>query len=77
MAAMRRTPVNDFMTENGVLRVDGRVMRNLYLSEVKSPSESKAPWDYFREVRVIPANEAFRPLDHGGCPLVTQTASKK
>jgi branched-chain amino acid transport system substrate-binding protein len=72
MAKMRATPINDFMTHNGELRIDGRVLRDLYLFEVKSPAESKEPWDYFKELRTIPANEAFRPLDQGGCPLVEQ-----
>ena len=76
MAKMRATPINDFMTKNGKLRIDGRVLRNLYLFEVKSPAESKAPWDYFKELRTIPANEAFRPLDKGGCPLVTKQAAQ-
>lgn len=75
MAQMRATPINDFMTHNGTLRVDGRVLRDLYLFQVKSPTESKEPWDYFRELRVIHANEAFRPLDQGGCPLVKQTSA--
>jgi branched-chain amino acid transport system substrate-binding protein len=70
MAKMRATPINDFMTHDGKLRIDGRVLRDLYLYQVKSPAESKAPWDYFRQLRAIPANEAFRPLDQGGCPLV-------
>ena len=75
MAKMRATPINDFMTHNGKLRIDGRVLRDLYLFEVKSPAESKEPWDYFTELRKIPANEAFRPLDQGGCPLVEQAPS--
>jgi branched-chain amino acid transport system substrate-binding protein len=75
MAKMRVTPINDFMTHNGELRIDGRVLRDLYLFEVKSPTESKELWDYFRELRTIPANEAFRPLDQGGCPLVKQATS--
>jgi branched-chain amino acid transport system substrate-binding protein len=75
MAKMRATPINDFMTHNGELRIDGRVLRDLYLFEVKSPAESKEPWDYFKELRTIPANEAFRPLDQGGCPLVEQAPS--
>lgn len=75
MAKMRATPINDFMTHNGKLRIDGRVLRDLYLFEVKSPAESKGPWDYYKELRTIPANEAFRPLDQGGCPLVKQATS--
>jgi branched-chain amino acid transport system substrate-binding protein len=70
MAAMRALPVNDFMTKNGKLRIDGRVMRDMYLFEVKKPSESHYPWDYFKLVRTVPAEEAYRPLDQGGCPLV-------
>jgi branched-chain amino acid transport system substrate-binding protein len=75
MAQMRATPINDLMTHDGTLRVDGRVLRDLYLFQVKSPAESKEPWDYFQELRVIPANEAFRPLDQGGCPLVKQASA--
>jgi len=68
VAWMRANPINDFETRDGNLRVD------LYLFHVKSPEETKAPWDYFSELGVIPANEAFRPLDQGGCPLVRQAA---
>ncbi len=70
IAKMRETPINDFMTHDGKLRIDGRVLRDLYLFQVKSPAESKAPWDYYKQLQTIPANEAFRPLDQGGCPLV-------
>ncbi|MEO8715133.1 MAG: ABC transporter substrate-binding protein [Acetobacteraceae bacterium] len=69
MAKMRETPINDFMTHDGKLRIDGRVLRDLYLFQVKTPAESKYPWDYFTRLRTIPANEAFRPLDAGDCPL--------
>jgi branched-chain amino acid transport system substrate-binding protein len=77
MAKMRATPINDFMTHNGELRIDGRVLRDLYLFEVKSPTESKEPWDYFKELRTIPADDAFRPLAKGGCPLVKQTQASQ
>jgi branched-chain amino acid transport system substrate-binding protein len=70
MAKMREMPINDFMTHNGKLRIDGRVMRDMYLFEVKSPAESKYPWDYLKLLQTIPADEAFRPLNEGGCPLV-------
>ncbi len=72
MAKMRATPINDFMTHDGVLRIDGRVLRDLYLFEVKSPAKSKGPWDYYKQLRTIPAAQAFRPLDQGGCNLVKQ-----
>lgn len=67
---MHDTPINDFMTENGRIREDGRVMRDLYLFQVKKPSESKRDWDYYNLVRTIPAEQAFRPMDQGGCTLV-------
>lgn len=70
MAKMREAPINDFMTHDGKLRIDGRVLRDLYLFQVKTPAESKAPWDYYKQLAVIPADQAFRPLNAGGCPLV-------
>jgi branched-chain amino acid transport system substrate-binding protein len=70
VAQMRNMKINDFMTKNGWLREDGRVMRDMYLEEVKSPAESKYPFDYVKILATIPAKEAFRPLKEGGCPLV-------
>jgi branched-chain amino acid transport system substrate-binding protein len=70
MAKMRELPINDFMTTNGRLRPDGRVLRDLYLFEVKAPAESSGRWDYYKLLSVIPADKATRPLDQGGCPLV-------
>ena len=70
MAKMRELPINDFMTHDGKLRIDGRVLRDMYLYQVKTPVESKYPWDYFKLLQTIPAYEAFRPLDEGGCLLV-------
>jgi branched-chain amino acid transport system substrate-binding protein len=70
MEKMRATPVNDFMTHDGKLRIDGRVIRDMYLFEVKKPSESKGPWDYYKQLQAIPAEQAYRPLDKGNCPLV-------
>jgi branched-chain amino acid transport system substrate-binding protein len=70
MAKMRETPINDFFTKNGKLRIDGRVIRDFYLFEVKKPSESKAPWDYYKLLQTVPGDQAFRPLDQGNCPLV-------
>jgi len=70
MAKMRETPVSDFMTTNGQLREDGRVVRDMYLAEVKKPSESSGPWDLLKIVATIPGNEAVRPLEESECPLV-------
>jgi branched-chain amino acid transport system substrate-binding protein len=70
MAKMREIPINDFMSKNARLRADGRVVRDLYLFEVKSPQESKGAWDLYKQIATIPADKAVRPLDQGGCPLV-------
>jgi branched-chain amino acid transport system substrate-binding protein len=72
VAKMREMPINDFMTKNGKLRVDGRVMRDMYLFEVKKPAESKYPFDYYKQLATIPADQAFRPLSESECPLVTK-----
>jgi branched-chain amino acid transport system substrate-binding protein len=69
MAKMREMPIDDFMTRDGKLRIDGRVLRDMYLYEAKTPAESKYPWDYLKLLQTIPADEAFRPLDEGGCLL--------
>ena len=72
MAKMRETPINDFMTRDGRLRIDGRVMRDMYLFEVKTPAASKYAWDYLKQLQTIPADVAYRPLNEGGCPLASQ-----
>jgi branched-chain amino acid transport system substrate-binding protein len=70
-AAIRSIPVDDFMTDHATVRADGRVLRDFYLFEVKSPAESKGPWDLYKTIRRIPAEDAVRPLNQGGCPLVS------
>ncbi len=67
---MKEMPINDFMTKNGSIRPDGRVLRDMYLLEVKKPDESKYKYDYYKVLTTIPAAEAFRPMAEGGCPLV-------
>ncbi|MGH6973826.1 MAG: ABC transporter substrate-binding protein [Stellaceae bacterium] len=70
VAQMRKMPINDFMTHNGHIRIDGRVIRDMYLFQVKSPQESKYPYDYYKQLAVIPGDQAFRPLSESDCPLV-------
>jgi branched-chain amino acid transport system substrate-binding protein len=70
MAKMRQTPVNDFYVRNGHLREDGRLVHDMYFAEVKTPAESRGPWDYYRILGVIPGDQAFRSLADSGCPLV-------
>jgi branched-chain amino acid transport system substrate-binding protein len=72
MAKMRAIPVNDFYVKNGHLREDGRLVHDMYFSQVKTPSESTRPWDYYNMLGVIAGNQAFRPLAEGGCPLVAR-----
>lgn len=70
MAKMREIPINDFFARNGHIRVDGRMVHNMYLAEVKKPSESKGPWDFYKILETIPGDQAFRPLSESACPLV-------
>jgi len=66
---MRKTPIDDFYTVNGTIRDDGRVLRDMYLLQVKDPSESKYPWDYYKLIATVAGEKAFRPLADGGCSL--------
>jgi branched-chain amino acid transport system substrate-binding protein len=70
IAKMKELPVDDAAFGQGKLRADGRMVHNHVLVEVKKPSESKGPWDYYKLRATIPADEAFRPMADGGCPLV-------
>lgn len=70
MAKMREMPVNDFFAKGGRVREDGRFVHDMYVYEVKKPSESKYAWDYYKLRAVIPGDEAFRPLSESKCPLV-------
>jgi hypothetical protein len=70
VAKMKEMPTDDPLFGKGTIRVDGRKIHPAYLVEVKKPSESKGPWDYYKVRATIPADQAFRPLADGGCPLV-------
>ncbi|MCP5264192.1 MAG: ABC transporter substrate-binding protein [Rhodoferax sp.] len=70
MAKIRSVPVNDFQMKNVMRRDDGQMMRPMYLLEVKSPAESKEPWDYYKVVRNVPASEAWRPAAESQCNLL-------
>jgi branched-chain amino acid transport system substrate-binding protein len=70
MAQMRATPINDFFAKDGHIRIDGRMVHDMYLFEVKKPEESKGEWDLYKLIATVRADQAFRPLDKGGCPLV-------
>ena len=70
VAKMKATPVNDFMTKNGKIRDDHRMIRDMYLLQVKTPAESKGPWDYMKVVGTIPGDDAFKPIAESECPMV-------
>ena len=70
IAKMKETPTDDPLFGKGTIRPDGRKIHDMYLFEVKKPSESKGPWDYYKLRSTIPAAQAFRPIDQGECPLV-------
>jgi branched-chain amino acid transport system substrate-binding protein len=70
VAKMKELPTDDPLFGKGTIRADGRKIHDMYLFEVKKPSESKGPWDYYKLRATIPAAEAFRPLKDGNCPLV-------
>ena len=70
IAKMKATPTDDPLFGKGTIRADGRKIHPAYLVEVKKPSESKKPWDYYTVRATIPAEQAFRPLADGGCELV-------
>jgi branched-chain amino acid transport system substrate-binding protein len=70
IAKMKERPIDDGLFGRVVVRADGRAIHDMYLFRVKTPEESKGPWDYYSLVSTIPADQAFRPLDQGGCALV-------
>ena len=70
MAQMKKMKINDMFAKNGYIRADGRMVHDMYLMQVKKPSESKYPWDYFTVKATIPAAEAFLPLAQSKCSLV-------
>jgi branched-chain amino acid transport system substrate-binding protein len=70
MKMMKATPINDFFARDGRIREDGRMVHDMYLFEVKKPSESREAWDDYKLIATIPAEEAFQPLSQSTCPLV-------
>ena len=67
---MREMPINDFMTKNGKLREDGRLVRDMYLFQVKAPSESKGKDDIYKLIATVPGDQAYRPMNEGKCPYI-------
>jgi branched-chain amino acid transport system substrate-binding protein len=69
VAVMRKDPVDDFYADKAMLRADGRLMHAMYLVQVKTPEESKKPWDYYNILTTVPADQAFKSLAESRCPL--------
>jgi branched-chain amino acid transport system substrate-binding protein len=69
-AKMKELPIKDMFARNGKVREDGRMVHDMYLARVKTPAQSKKPWDYYEIVRTIPGDQAYLPLDRSPCPLV-------
>jgi branched-chain amino acid transport system substrate-binding protein len=70
MQKMRDTPINDIFWKNGRIREDGVMTHDMLLIQVKSPEQSKEPWDYYDVIGVIPGEQAFQPLSESACPLI-------
>jgi branched-chain amino acid transport system substrate-binding protein len=70
VAKMKATPINDMFATGGKIREDGRMVHDMYLVQVKAPAEVKQPWDYYKVLRTVKGDDAFRPLSESECPLV-------
>ncbi|MDD0808976.1 ABC transporter substrate-binding protein [Curvibacter sp. RS43] len=70
---MQALPINDFFAQGGKVRVDGRMVHDMYLVQVKKPAESQQPWDYYKVLATIPGDQAFQPLSKSKCSLVTKS----
>lgn len=70
MAQLKKMKIKDMFTSNGYIRADGVMIHDMYVMQVKTPAESKYPWDYYKVVKVMPGEEAFGPLSDSTCPLI-------
>lgn len=70
MAAMKAAPTDDPLFGRGRIRADGKTVHDMYVFQVKAPGESRYPYDYYKLLRTLSADEAYRPMEEGGCPLV-------
>ena len=70
MKIMKETPINDMFARGGHIREDGRMVHDMYLFEVKKPSESKGRWDDYKLLATVPGDQAFQSLEASRCPLV-------
>ena len=72
MAQLKKQKINDMFAKGGYIRPDGRMIHEMYLMQVKTPAESKEPWDYFKVAQTIPGEQAYQSLANSKCSLVTK-----
>ena len=70
MAQLKKQKINDMFTKGGVIRADGRMVHDMYLMQVKSPEQSKDPWDYYNVVQTIPGDQAYQSLAQSRCSMI-------
>jgi branched-chain amino acid transport system substrate-binding protein len=70
MAELHKTKINDVFTKNGYIRADGLMVHDMYVMQVKTPAESKYPWDYYKVIKVMPGEEAYGSQPDPACSLV-------
>jgi branched-chain amino acid transport system substrate-binding protein len=70
MAELKKAKINDMFTKNGYVRADGLMVHDMYVMQVKTPAESKYPWDYYKVIKVLPGEEAYGSQPDPACPLV-------
>jgi branched-chain amino acid transport system substrate-binding protein len=73
MSQLKRARINDVFASDGYIRADGRMVHDMYLMQVKKPSESTEPWDYYHVKKVIPGKDAFQPLSESRCSLLKKS----
>ena len=72
MAQLKKQKINDMFAKGGYIRPDGRMIHEMYLMQVKTPAESKEPWDYFKVAQAIPGDQAFQSLADSKCSFITK-----
>ncbi len=70
MAELKKAKINDMFAKNGYVRADGLMVHTMYVMQVKTPAESKYPWDYYKVIKVMPGEEAFGSQPDPTCPLL-------
>jgi branched-chain amino acid transport system substrate-binding protein len=70
LAMLKKNKINDMYAKNGFIREDGRMVHDMFLLQVKKPTESTKPWDYYKQLTMVPGAQAFTPLSDSKCALL-------